>query len=243
MLSCIIVDDEPLALDLLEDNIGKIPFLELKGRCKSATEALTVLQNDSIDLVFCDIQMPGLNGLQLIRSLVTPPMFIMITAYENYAVEGFNLDVVDYLLKPVSFDRFLRACNKALEKSNSRNAVKAAPVSKSEEIPTPGYIFLPVDYSMVKIMLSEVRMIEALKDYIKIHFTNHAKRPLLVRMSMKAMEEMLPGAAFIRIHKSYIVSIGEISAIRKNALYINELELPIGEQYKDAVLKLTSRPI
>lgn len=240
MLSCIIVDDEPLALDLLEDNISKIPFLELKGRCKSATEALTVLQHNHIDLVFCDIQMPGLNGLQLIRSLVTPPMFIMITAYENYAVEGFNLDVVDYLLKPVSFDRFLRACNKALEKSNSRNAPKAEPVHKAEE--APDYIFLPVDYSMVKVMLGEIRMIEALKDYIKIHFITAAKRPLLVRMSMKAMEELLPHTAFIRIHKSYIVSIGEISAIRKNALYINELELPIGEQYKDAVLKLTTRP-
>lgn len=240
MLDCIIVDDEPLGLDLLEDNIRKIPFLKLKARCKSATEALTVLQQENIDLVFCDIQMPGLNGLQLIRSLVTPPMFIMITAYDNYAVEGFNLDVVDYLLKPVSFDRFLRACNKALEKSNSRNVQKAAPSLRAEE--TPGYIFLPVDYSMVKIMLSEIRMIEALKDYVKIHFTNHAKRAMLVRMSMKAMEEMLPHGAFIRIHKSYIVSIGEITAIRKNALYINDLELPIGEQYKDAVLKLTTRP-
>lgn len=236
MLRCIIVDDEPLALDLLEDNIKNIPFLQLEGRCKTATEALTVIQNKPVDLVFCDIQMPGLNGLQLIKSLVSPPMFIMITAYENYAVEGFNLDVVDYLLKPVSFDRFLRACNKAQELFNLKQSGQNGARSANED-----FIFLPVDYSMLKVVLSEIKMIEALKDYIKIHYITPNKRPLLVRMSMKAMEEQLPVSRFIRIHKSYIVSINEITALRKNCLFIGDLELPVGEQYKDVVGKLTNR--
>jgi two-component system, LytTR family, response regulator len=239
MLRCIIVDDEPLALDLLEDNIKNIPFLQLEGRCKTATEALTLIQSKPVDLVFCDIQMPGLNGLQLIRSLVSPPMFIMITAYENYAVEGFNLDVVDYLLKPVSFDRFLRACNKALELYNLKQGTQTVARSTANE----EFIFLPVDYSMLKVVLNEIKMIEALKDYIKIHYITPTKRPLLVRMSMKAMEEQLPPSRFIRIHKSYIVSIHEITALRKNCLFMGDLELPVGEQYKDVVSRLTNRPL
>ncbi|XZF15578.1 LytR/AlgR family response regulator transcription factor [Chitinophagaceae bacterium MMS25-I14] len=238
MLRCIIVDDEPLALDLLQDNISNVPFLKLEARCKTAVEALAVLQEKTIDLVFCDIQMPGLNGLQFIRSLVSPPMFIMITAYENYALQGYELNVVDYLLKPVSYERFLLACNKALELQNLRAATaQAEPVKTADE---NNFIFVQVDYSMVKVVLSDIKMIEALKDYVKIYFTD-SKKPLLVRMSMKALEDMLPDSRFLRIHKSYIVSVDCITAVRKNSVFIQETELPVGEQYKNAVARLTGR--
>ncbi len=234
MLRCIIIDDEPLALDLLEDNIRKIPFLELAARCRSALEALQVLQQGNIDLVFSDIEMPGLNGIQLIQSLHTKPMFILITAYEQFAMEGYNLDVVDYLLKPVSYERFVKACNKALELSSLRKLAQQPATGNAE----PGYIFVHVDYSLVKINLDEIVMMEALKDYIKIHFSG-GRKPLLVRMSMKNMEEMLPSSRFIRIHKSYIVSIAHISAVRKNSVFIDKLELPVSEQYKDGLLRIT----
>jgi DNA-binding LytR/AlgR family response regulator len=239
MLRCIIIDDEPLALDLLEDNIRKVPFLELTGRCRSALEALPLLQQGNIDLVFSDIEMPGLNGLQLIQSLPTRPMFIMITAYEQFAMEGYNLDVVDYLLKPVAYERFVKACNKALELNNLRKLAQQPGNSAAAE---PGYIFVHVDYSMVKINLDEIVMMEALKDYIKIHFSG-GRKPLLVRMSMKNMEETLPGNRFVRIHKSYIVSIAHISAVRKNSVFIDKLELPVSEQYKDTLTRITKGPL
>lgn len=235
MIQCIAVDDEPLALELLADNISQIPFLQLKATCINAMEAMKVLQTQPIDLIFLDIQMPGLTGLQFIQSLPNKPMIILVTAYEKFALDGFNLDVVDYLVKPVSLDRFVKACNKAWELFQLKNA--HAPISPT---PTPSYFFVNVDYTLLKIAFKDIIWIEGLKDYIKIHLI-HSNRPVVTRMSMKTLEEQLPGNLFIRIHKSYIIAIEHITAIKRSSIFINNIELPIGDNYKDAVIALTGK--
>jgi two-component system LytT family response regulator len=234
MLHCIAVDDEPLALELLEDNISKLPYLQLEAKCSNAMEAMKVLQSKTIDLIFLDIQMPGLTGLQFIQSLPTKPMIILVTAYEKFALEGFNLDVVDYLVKPVSLERFVKACNKANELYQLKNTNHQITGS------TPDYFFVNVDYSLLKISFSDIVWIEGLKDYIKIHLKSTTK-PVITRMSMKTLEEQLPAQKFIRIHKSYFVSIEHISAIRKSSVFVGTMELPVGENYKDAVTALTGK--
>lgn len=235
MLNCIAVDDEPLALSLLEDNISKVPYLNLVAKCSDAFEAIKVLQEQTIDLIFIDIQMPGLTGLQFIESLVQKPMVILITAYKQYALEGYTLDVVDYLMKPVPMDRFLKACNKAKALNELKLANRqAADTSKQD------YFFINVDYSLVKIMFNDIVWIEGLRDYIKIHLKS-TTRPTMVRMSLRSVEEQLPASKFIRIHKSYVVGIDSITAIRKNSIFMNETELPVGETYRDVIFKITSK--
>ena len=235
MLRCLAVDDEPLALDLLEDNISKLPYLQLVAKCSNPMEALQVLQTEKIDLMFLDIQMPGLTGLQFIQSLQEKPMIILVTAYEKFALEGFNLDVIDYLVKPVSMDRFVKACNKAYDLYQLRNKAE-----NKETANEPEYFFVNVDYSLVKINFSDIRYVEGLKDYIKIHLQN-SSRPVITRMAMKNIEEQLPVSKFIRIHKSYIVSVDHISAVRKNSVFIGEMELPVGDIYREAIVELTGR--
>ncbi|HKC37105.1 MAG TPA: LytTR family DNA-binding domain-containing protein [Chitinophagaceae bacterium] len=234
MLRCIAVDDEPLALELLEDNISKVPYLQLIAKCSNAMEAMKVLQQEPADLIFLDIQMPGLTGLQFIQSMTEKPMIILITAYEKYALEGFNLEVLDYLVKPVSLDRFVKACNKAKELFE----LKSKP--KNKEIANPDYFFVNVDYSLLKINFNDIKYIEGLKDYIKIHLKS-SPRAVITRMAMKVIEEELPVTKFLRIHKSYIVSLEYITAIRKNSVFIDEIELPVGENFREAVLNLTGR--
>lgn len=234
MLRCIAVDDEELALELLEDNISKVPFLQLAATCQDAFEAIKVLETQPIDLIFLDIQMPGLTGLQFIQSLAVKPMIVLITAYEKYALQGFNLDVLDYLVKPVSFDRFMKACNKAKEMHDLKHA------KPNEAAPAKEYFFVNVDYKLLKVSTADVAWIEGLKDYIKIHLKSSA-RPIVTRMSMKGIEEELPGGKFIRIHKSYIVSIAHITAVMKNSVFIGELELPVGENYRDEIAVLTGK--
>ena len=185
-MTCMAIDDEPLALDLLEDNIRKISYLTLVKKCSNALEANEFLQNESVDLLFLDIQMPGLSGIQFLRGLSkTPPMVIFITAYEKYAIDGYSLDVVDYLLKPVSFERFLKAVNKAHEKFNSRNNVVAQ----------QDYLFVNSEYNLVRIDFHDIAYVEGLKDYVKI-FLMSAPRPVITRLSMKGLEEKLPPKMF-----------------------------------------------
>ncbi len=229
MLRCLAIDDEPLALELLEDNIGQVPYLKLEGKCSNAFEALKFLQDQSVDLIFLDIQMPGLTGLQFIQSLTHRPMVILITAYEKFALEGFNLDVIDYLVKPVPLDRFIKACNKAWELYNLR--VKKAENPSSIE---PEFLFVNVEYSLLKVEFADILWIEGLKDYIRIHLKTGSK-PVITRMSMKAIEEELPSSRFIRVHKSFIVSVSAITSVRKNSIFIGVEEIPIGDNYKDAV--------
>ena len=235
MIRCIAIDDEPLALELLEDNIRQIPYLQLTAKCTNALEAIAALQESPADLLFLVIQMPGLTGLQLIRSLADRPMVILITAYEKYALDGFELDVVDYLVKPVAPDRFLKACNKALELHQLRAKDK-----ETGSAVHPDYFFVNADYSLLKINTPEVMWIEGLKDYIRIHLKEPLK-PVVTRMNLKDIEEQLPPARFVRIHKSYIVSIQYITSIRKSSVFVGAMEFPVGDIYRDRLTALTGR--
>lgn len=229
MLKCIAVDDEPLALDLLEDNIRQVPFLRLVKRCKNAFEATEVLQSEHIDLVFLDIQMPGITGLQFLKSLPAKPMVIFITAYKNHAHEGFELDVIDYLVKPVPFERFLKAVNKALEYQNLR---KGQAAGAGQE-----YLFVYSEYNLVKINIHDITHIEGLKDYIKIHLVNSPK-PVITRLSIKAMEENLPLSKFARTHKSFVVAVDKITSIRNNRIKLSNAEVPLSDHYKESFFRL-----
>ena len=230
LMKCIAVDDEPLALALLQDNIRQVPTLELVASCSNAMEALAEMNKQEVDLIFLDIQMPGLTGLQLLQSLSVRPMVILITAYEKYALEGFNLNVIDYLVKPVPFERFLKACNKALDFYRlKKNTI-------SETTAWPEYFFVNAEYGLVKIVFSEIRLIEGLKDYLKIHLGESS--PRVIRMSLKSIEEKLPPGKFFRIHKSYIISVSHITSIRRNAVFIGDQELPLSNMYKDDLMRL-----
>lgn len=233
MLRCIAVDDEPLALQLVTEYIRKVPFLDLVATCEDAFAAAKVLQEKEVDLIFMDIQMPGLTGLQFIQSLPKRPMIILITAYKKFAPEGFDLDVVDYLIKPVGIDRFMKACYKARELHQLRTAPGTA-------APAAEFFFVNVDYSLVKVLFADIVWIEGSGDYVKIHLKS-APKPLLVRMSTRALEAELPADKFVRIHKSYIISIAGITAVRKNSVFIRDIELPVGETYREALRQLTRR--
>ena len=237
MINCIAVDDEPLALKLLQDNISKVPFLKLVAACNDAFEAMKILNENKIDLVFIDIQMPGLTGLQFIGSLENKPLVIFITAYKQYALESYDLSVVDYLVKPVPLDRFIKACNRAQE-LNELKAMKQQHIVQ----PSKEYFFLNVDYSQVKVMFDDIIWIEGLRDYIKLNLKS-TKKPLIVRTSLKAIEtELLPNK-FIRIHKSYLIAIAEITAVRKNSVFIKEMELPVGETFRETVEKIVRKEL
>ncbi len=231
-MNCIAVDDEPLALKLLQDNISRVPYLNLVAACPDAFEAIRVLQEHKIDLIFIDIQMPGLSGLQFISTLQNKPLVIFITAYKQYALESYDLAVVDYLVKPVALERFIKACNRAKEMHEFRMLKQ-----QNKNVPTNEFIFVNVDYSQVKLMFNDIIWIEGLRDYLKIHLKSTAK-PLIVRASLKSIEPELPQNKFIRIHKSYILSLESITAIRKNSVFIKDLELPIGETYRAEIDKL-----
>jgi DNA-binding LytR/AlgR family response regulator len=228
-MTCMAIDDEPLALDLLADNIRQIGFLTLVKKCSNALEANEFLQKQPVDLLFLDIQMPGLSGIQFLQGLSkAPPLVIFITAYEKYAIDGYSLDVVDYLLKPVSFERFLKAANKALDKFNSRNAIPTV----SQE-----YLFVNSEYNLVRIDYNDIAYVEGLKDYVKI-FLVSAPRPVITRLSMKALEEKLPANTFVRVHKSFIVAMNKITSIRKGRISILKTQVPISEHFKDNIYKV-----
>lgn len=234
MIHCIAIDDEPLALRLLQDNISKVPFLHLVAACGDAFEAMKVLHSEKIELIFADIQMPGLSGLQLVNSLEQRPMVIFITAYKQYALEGFELAVIDYLIKPVPLERFIRACHRAKELHELRNQ-KSMTVAND-------YFFVNADYSQVKVHFQDILWIEGLGDYVKIHLKS-SNKPLVVRTSFKHLESELPLGLFIRIHKSWLLSIKSITAIRKNSVFVGEKEFSVGETYREGVEKLIKKEI
>ncbi len=240
-LRCIAIDDEPLALELLEDNIRKVPFLDLVASCENPLEAFKVLEKEKIDLVFLDIQMPGLTGLQFIQSLSVKPLFILITAYEKYALEGFNLDVVDYLVKPVSLERFFKACNKARELFDLQRIKQANSSASPQSVGQPDYFFVNVDYSLMKIIFADILWIESLKDYAKIHLKSSAK-PVVTRISMKQLEDTLPQDKFIRVHKSFIIAREQVTSVRKNSIFIGTMEVPVGDNYREVIPLITGKP-
>ena len=234
MIRCLAIDDEMLALDLIEDNIKKVPFLELVRTCRSAMEAIEVLRNEPVDLLFLDIQMPDISGIQLLKSLQNKPLVIFTTAFSKYATEGFDLDVIDYLLKPYSFERFLKAVNKVHEYMTMRD--RASNQSGTKEIvATPNFLFVRADYKLYKINLKDILYIEGLKDYVKIYIS---EKPIVTQMSMKALEEKLPSRDFIRVHRSFIVAFSKIDFVQKHMLNIGKKEIPISEHYRDELFKI-----
>jgi len=234
MMRCIIVDDEQLVRELLEDNISQIPFLQLIKTCKNPLEAIDILQTAQIDLIFLDIQMPRLNGLQFLQTLKNPPLVILVTAYEKYALEGFDLNVVDYVLKPFSLERFLKACNRA------NDLFKLQQSSKVVETDIPEDFFVNVEYTLVKIVVADIDYIEGLKDYIKIHLSSSIK-PVLTRMTIKAIEEKLPPPAFIRTHKSFLAAANKITTVKRDFVYIGQKEIPVSESYKENITRIMNR--
>lgn len=232
MMRCLAVDDEKLVLDLLVDNIRQVPYLMLAKTARNAMEAVEILQNEPIDLLFLDIQMPRLSGLQFLKTLPDPPLVILVTAYDKYALEGFELNVVDYLLKPVSMERFLKACNRAHElfELKHKTPVAITPAALPD-------FFVNVEYSLVKIVAADVAWVEGLKDYIKIWLSS-AEKPVITRMTFKALEEKLPEPAFVRTHKSYLVAAQKITAVKRDFVLIGTTEIPVSEHYKDNLRKI-----
>jgi len=235
MLRCIVVDDESMARKLLEENIRQIPFLELVRSCKNAFEAMQALQEAPVDLMFLDIQMPGMLGTRFLASLHEKPLVIFVTAYSDYAVESYDLDVVDYLLKPVSFERFARAAHKALEAFRARKAIKPV-ASAAGPPPEPESFFVNVEYSLVKIPIREITHIEGMKDYVKI-FLETAAKPILTKSTLKGIEGKLPARRFLRVHKSYIVHLEKIESIRSHQISIGKYEIPVSESNMEELLR------
>jgi two-component system, LytTR family, response regulator len=230
MIRCLSVDDEPLALDVIEKYIDKIPELQLVEKCTSPLKALEILNKEDIDLIFLDIEMSEINGIQMLKSMTKMPMVIFTTAYENYALDGYELDVLDYLLKPISFERFLKAINKVQEFSLLRKN------ASFREIPTyeNGFLFVKSDYQMVKVNWKDILYIEGLKDYVKIHVGG---KPVLSLQNLKSIESKLPSSHFFRVHKSFIVPIHKVDSVHKGRIKIGDAEIPIGENYKDGFLR------
>ena len=231
-IKAIIIDDERLARNELKKLLQDHSDIEVIEEAANVDDGIEKIETLNPDLIFLDIQMPGLTGLQFIQSLSQKPMIILITAYEKFALEGFNLNVVDYLVKPVALERFVQACNKAQELHQLKHPTNKNTIA-------PDYFFVNVDYSLLKITFADIIWIEGLKDYIKIHLKS-TNKAVITRMSMKSIEEQLQGQKFIRIHKSYIVSIEHITAIRKNAVFLGTMELPVGDSYKEALDGLTN---
>lgn len=240
ILKCIAVDDEPLALDIIEDYISKVPFLELVKRTENAIEALQLVQAGGIDLVFLDIQMPDLTGIQFLKIANSKAHYILTTAYSQYALESYDLNVSDYLLKPIAFDRFYKAVEKVhsqLQKAEPVPVVKVqeAAVSQPAAVPVQDFIFVKTEHKIQKIELQDILYIEGLKDYISI-FTRNER--VITLQNMKKMEETLPKGEFIRVHKSYIISIDKIESIERSRISIASKIIPIGDTYRDEFFKL-----
>ena len=229
-MNCIIVDDEPLAQLVLEDYIKTIPFLNLVGKCSSAFQAFDLLRTVKVDLIFLDILMPNVSGIDFINSLDQRPNFIFTTAYSEHALEGFNLNAIDYLLKPIPFERFLKAVNKAYDIFSLRNGKSEPSNESSFGRKNDGFILVKSDYQTQRVDLKDITYIEGLKDYVKIFLLSG--KPVITLNSLKNMAEKLPSESFTRVHKSYIVSLNKINSIVRNRIIIGEKWIPIGESYK-----------
>ncbi|MCC7506771.1 MAG: response regulator transcription factor [Saprospiraceae bacterium] len=237
MLKVLIVDDEPLALDVLETYIGQMPELQLVRRCSNALEANEALKAADIDLMFLDIQMPQLTGIDFVKTLTKPPMVVFTTAYPNYAIQGFDLNALDYLLKPISLDRFMKAVNKAIDQAGSNHRDQAAAAADNQE-----FFFVKADKKLVKVNFDDIVYIEGLKDYVIIRLLQGR---VITLQTMKSLEDRLPQGRFKRIHRSYIVAMDKITAIEGNMVEVMEKDkpklLPIGKNYRDDLLDLIEK--
>lgn len=230
-IRCLIVDDEPPAREIIRRYIEQVPLLEVVGECGNALQAFTMLQQNTVDLIFLDIRMPQLNGNDFLKTLKNRPKVIFTTAYSDYAVESYELDVIDYLLKPIPFDRFLKAVNKVYQ----------APIVKSEQAQSndthknESFVYFRADRKMIKVMLQDIFYIESMKDYVKV-FT--AGGTIITKQSISSVEAMLPEKKFVRTHRSYIVSIDHIKSFTAELIEIQDTEIPIGKLFRNEVLKL-----
>jgi two-component system LytT family response regulator len=226
-ISCIAIDDEPLAVKKISSYIQKTPFLELVAECRSAFEAMEIINNHAIQLIFIDINMPDLSGLEFVKSLAVKPCIVFTTAYSEYAVEGFQVDATDYLLKPITYSSFLKAANKV------KNLIDLTANSQKESIrATASHLFVKSDYKLVRIELDDIKYIESQHEYIKIHLINSS--PVTTQLSMKAIEEQLPSNRFMRVHRSFIVSLKKISVIERNRIVFDgKVYIPVSDQYKE----------
>jgi DNA-binding LytR/AlgR family response regulator len=224
MIRCLAIDDEPLALQQIAAYINKVPFLELAAQCHSALEARQFLSDDRVDAIFCDINMPDLNGMDFVKSLTAPPLVVFTTAYSEYAIEGFKVNAVDYLLKPFGMQEFMRAANRLQE----RLSIPASAPAETDDT-----LFLKTDYRIVKVNIPDIRYVEAMSEYLKVWIEGEAK-PIITLLSMKKMEERLPDN-FMRIHRSYIINLDKIQEVNKNRVIMDaDTYLPIGDLYKEA---------
>lgn len=233
---CIIVDDEPLAIEVIESHLSHFENIEIVAKCSNALEAFEVLKTNRVDIIFLDIQMPHITGTDFLRSLTNPPKIILTTAYRKYALEGFDLNVVDYLLKPIAFERFLKAMNKYFElvSQNLRNSGDISYHHKEKE----SYIYVKADKKNHKILLNDILFIESLKDYILIRI---GKRKIITKIPISRFEQQLPKPGFIRIHRSYIVSVDKIDSFNSEVIEIAGKEFPIGRTFKNSVMHALNR--
>jgi DNA-binding LytR/AlgR family response regulator len=225
-MRCIVADDEQLARKLMESYVAKVPFLELVASCKNGLEVNEVLQNEEIDLLITDIQMPELMGTDLVKTLTNPPLVIFTTAYKDYAIEGFELNAIDYLLKPFAFERFLTAANKAKEHYDSHQDHKDVSLKKD-------YMTIKADHKLYKVQYTDIKYIEGQREYVSFHTPTGRITAL---MSLKKLEESLPSEIFIRCHKSYIINKQMVTTLEGNSLVIQEKSIPIGQSYKERVV-------
>jgi DNA-binding LytR/AlgR family response regulator len=222
-LRCIAIDDEPFGLNILADDLQKIPFLEVAGTFTNPFAALELINQEKLDLMFLDVQMPTLLGTQFLRTLSNPPMVIFTTAYEQYAVESYELSVADYLMKPIKFERLFKACNKVYDIFQQKHK-------------TSTYFFVYSEYKEIKIYHNDIRYIGGLKDYVKIYLESQPNQPILTRLNMKAIEAKLDNSQFCRVHQSYIVPFHKITSFHKTKLLLGNLEIPVGGRYAEAFL-------
>ncbi len=227
---CLLVDDEPPALEILRTYLSGVPLLEIAGECNHAIAAFEFLQDQSVDLIFLDVQMPRLLGTDLIKTLSNPPKIIFTTAFRDYAVEGFELGAVDYLLKPYSFDRFLRAVHKALNlEHRNQPVVKESVITQTER-----FLYVRAERKMVKVMVDDILYIESLKDYVRIILKD---QQIITKQTISALEEMLPETDFMRIHRSFIVAEKKIDSFNQHAVFLKKTEIPVGPLYKHEIMK------
>lgn len=241
-LNCIAVDDEPFALNMVCTYIEQTPFLHLSGRFTSAVDALKALHEQSVDLIFLDIQMPDLSGIELARVLdrgrnMKSPRIVFTTAYDQFAIEGYKVDALDYLLKPFNYEEFLRTVHKAQAYAEMSKSKPSSPEVREVE---EDYLFLKVEYQLVKVAFSDIRYIQGLKDYVKVYLLSSSK-PLLSLISMKALEDKLPSRRFMRIHRSYIISLEQIKAVSRNSVEIGDESIPVSQQYKETFNRFMER--
>lgn len=240
-MKCIIIDDEPLALNILNSYCGEIGNMEVVGIFTNPMEAAELLMETEVDLIFLDIEMPQISGLDFVKTLGQNPLFIVTTAFHQYALEGFELNAVDYLVKPIPFARFVKAVNRAREIHRMKMDSKRGPIymgsNSGLEHVDDQFVFIKSDYENIKLKYSDIMYIQGLKEYLRIHVKINVKKPILTLMSFKQLMEKLPESQFLRAHRSYVVNIGCITAVQRNKIIMGDIRIPIGESYKEICLK------